>query len=167
MKLSTTDLTSAEQTIRAQLRPVVERALAGAMLDVLGEPTTIAALPTNPTEQPNGPPASPVVASGAPAPAVTPRPSGRRRKPAPQPGKRVRRSPEELKTLADKFVAYVAAHPGSYAGALAQHLEVPIGKLRTVQAIVRDDGRVETSGTKVHTQYWPAGKVPKAARATA
>ena len=155
MQLPPETLASAEKALREQLRPVIRRALAGATADVLAEGGILAALsgtvvPDVPTDAPPHEVAPP---SRKPRTAPTPE--------SEEPGKRIRRSPEQLAELVDRFVAFVNKNPGARAPTIADHLGMTVEKLRTLQNMVKEGGKIETTGTKVHTQYWPVGKGPK------
>lgn len=72
-------------------------------------------------------------------------------------GKGEKRPPNELKALADKFVAYVAKNPGlrveqinAHLGTTTKDMALPIRKLIA-------DGIIKTKGEKRSTQYFAKG----------
>ena len=88
--------------------------------------------------------------------------AGGRTKPGPKPnaaavakkdGKRVRRSPEQIKTTADKIAAYVKANPGSNAEKIKKALGIAKNEWLAPLAVLMDGKRLASKGEKRATTY--------------
>jgi hypothetical protein len=92
-------------------------------------------------------------ALGGAAPAVA---ASGRAKPGPKPkaaaakqgGKRVRRSPEQIKATADKIAAYVKANPGSNAEKIKKALGIAKNEWLAPLAVLMDGRRLASKGEK-------------------
>jgi hypothetical protein len=68
-------------------------------------------------------------------------------------GKRVRRSPEQIKATADKIAAYVKANPGSNAEKIKKALGIAKNEWLAPLAVLMDGKRLTSKGEKRATTY--------------
>jgi hypothetical protein len=79
----------------------------------------------------------------------------------------LRRAPEELVALGERFYTVLCQRPGETMTTLAPQVGVAPRALQVAVARLRRDGRVRVIGKKQHTRYYPMATSPSATTATA
>ena len=91
------------------------------------------------------------------APVVEERAKGRGKAAKSAPGKRIRRSSDDVAKLAEAVVDYVKTAGGNVAVSdIARALQVPTGDINRPVAIALKEGKIKKQGEKRLTRYFPA-----------
>lgn len=81
---------------------------------------------------------------------------------AAKPGKRARRSAEDVEQVAGQILAYVNDHPGERLEEIGRGLRVDTAGLKRPVQVLIATGRLRTEGQKRGTRYLPgSGKAPR------
>jgi hypothetical protein len=74
-----------------------------------------------------------------------------------KPGKRIRRSPEQIEEQAKQVLAFVKKKPSSKIDAISEATGLTVEELQTPISWLRSNKSITTKGTKRSTTYYPKG----------